>query len=115
MVKSQNMFVTEKTFKTFGHQHPFIIFGIPRTLNFVQNLGFETFSNIFDETYDSEDNTNKRLQMIINNVKNFEKRPYDKETVDKIEHNKNLFYNSRLIEQRIIKEIIEPILEYAET
>lgn len=115
MITSNKMFVTEKTFKTFAHSHPFMVFGIPGTLNFLQTLGFETFSNMFDETYDSIDNNTTRLNAIVDNIKNFVKAPYDNLTLEKIAYNKNLFYNKELIEKKIVKEIIEPILEYAET
>lgn len=114
-VESNVMFVTEKTFKTFAYSHPSLIFGITGTLKFLQSLGFETYSNLFDESYDNKNNLIDRLNCICDNIKNFVKTPYDKLTLQKIEHNKNLFYNKQIVEQQIIKEIIEPIYEYAET
>lgn len=115
LVESNTMFVTEKTFKPFAYSHPLLVFGIPGTLTFLQNIGFETYSNLFDESYDNKINIIDRLNCIYDNIKNFIKVPYDKLTLQKIEHNKNLFYNKQIIEQQIIKEIIEPIYEYAET
>lgn len=114
-ITSTEMFVTEKTFKTFAHSHPFMVFGIPGTLKFLQNLGFETYENMFDQRYDNITDYSERLNILVDNIKNFTKTPYDALTLQKIEHNKNLFYNRDLIESIIIKEIIEPILEYAET
>lgn len=114
-ITSTEMFVTEKTFKTFAHSHPFMVFGIPGTLKFLQNLGFETYENMFDQRYDNITDYRERLNILVDNIKNFTKTPYDALTLQKIEHNKNLFYNQDLIESIIIKEIVEPILEYAET
>lgn len=112
---SGQMFVTEKTFKTFAHLHPFMVYGVPGTLKFVQELGFETFDNLFDESYDTEIDNQRRLRLLVENVKNFKKVPYDKLTLDKLDYNKNLFFNKELVEQMVINEVINPIIEYAET
>lgn len=107
--------ISEKTFKCFAHQHPFMVFGCPGTLNHVKNLGFATYDNMFDETYDNIIDYNKRLDIIYTNIINFEKKQYDQITLEKIMHNKNLFFNKSLVRQKIINEVVEPILEYAET
>jgi hypothetical protein len=110
-----DMFVTEKTFKPISFQQPFMVFGYPGTLAHLRTLGFETFENLFDESYDNEKNHYQRLQLIKNNVKNFIQTPYDKLTLDKIQHNHNHFFDRALVEQRIIHEIINPLIEYVNT
>lgn len=114
-VRNDILDVSEKTFKCFAHQHPFMVFGCPGTLNHVKNLGFATYDNMFDETYDNINNTHERLNAIVTNIINFEKKQYDQITLEKIMHNKNLFFNKSLVRQKIINEVVEPILEYAET
>ena len=113
---SDRPFVTEKTFKPIQYQHPFMVYGHSGTLKFLHNLGFETFENLFDESYDSvvasTSIDKKKLEIIINNVKNFEKGPRDQLTQEKIQHNRAQFSNMALVESRFVKEIIEPIMEF---
>ena len=85
------------------------------TLQYLRDLGFETYGNIFDETYDNLTNPNERELKLIDIVKNYNNIPYDSLTLEKIEHNFNLFYNQTLVKDKIKKEVIEPILEYAES
>ena len=108
-----DLFVTEKTFKPIAFQHPFVICGMPKTLEFLHNNGFETYGHIFDESYDTLDSFEDRLDIIYNNIKNFSKEKYlDPLTEQKIKHNHNHFYNTNLVLQGIIKDIIEPMTEW---
>jgi hypothetical protein len=113
-VSTPELFITEKTFKPIAYQHPFLILGQPKVLNYLRSQGFETYNNIFDESYDDEYDLDKRLEKIINNVKEFNQIPYDAITLEKLIHNQSLFFNKELIIERIRKEIIEPTVEYAE-
>jgi len=106
---------TDKTFKACAYYHPFLIAGQSHTLERLQHLGFETFNNIFDETYDDIEDFDQRLNAVIKNIDNFESVPYNAITIGRLLHNHNLFFNQQLVEDRIVKEIIEPLLEYAET
>ena len=111
-------FITEKTMKPLAYRHPFMIYGQTNTLQHLHSLGFETFENLFDESYDQITNSNLnqpdlKLAKIIDNVKNFVRQPYDKLTLDKIEHNYHLHFNKHLVKQRVLSEIIQPLLHYA--
>lgn len=112
---NEPLFITEKTFKPISFCHPFIIFGQPGILKYLKSQGFETFENIFDESYDNEYDVNKRLNNIVDQINNYSHKTYDLVTLTKLKHNKELFFNKQLIKNKIIKEIVEPILEYAET
>lgn len=107
-------FITEKSFKPIAYKHPYMIYGQAGTLKNLKILGFETYENLFDESYDLIQDKNKRLDVIIENIKNFNQQPYDLITSDKLEHNHHLFFNQNLVVSSIKKEIIEPLLEYAE-
>lgn len=109
------IFPSEKIFKPMALYHPFIVSGQPGLLNYIRNLGFETFENLFDESYDTETEFDKRLTIIVENVKQFNKQDYNKLTWEKLRHNNNLLYNTDVIEQGLIEEIFNPIIEYAET
>lgn len=109
------IWLTEKTAKPIAFQHPFVILGQMGSLQTLKNMGFETFENLFDESYDTESNWIKRLDTLTNNVKQFQKRPYDFVTEQKIKHNYELFFNNQLATKWAVEEIIYPLLNYAES
>jgi hypothetical protein len=92
-----------------------MIAGQKGCLQYLQNLGFETFDNMFDESYDLLENYNDRINLIAQNVKEFCPEPYTQLTIEKMKHNHNLFFDQPLVENKIIQEIVHPLLEYAET
>ena len=57
-------FMTEKTVKPLLIGQPFVIYGSQRFLQHVKNLGFSTFSDLWDESYDQEPNYKKRAAMV---------------------------------------------------
>jgi hypothetical protein len=114
-VEKVDMFVTEKTFKPMAFYHPFVIVAQPGHLQFLRNNGFETFGNLFDESYDDIKDWLPRLIAVINTVKNFNQSPHNQLTLQKLEHNHNQFYDQSLIETRLVNEIINPMIEYAES
>jgi hypothetical protein len=107
-------FVTEKSFKPMAFQHPFQIHGAPGTLQYIQHQGFVTYSNLFDESYDSLVDVD-RLTKIQQNLREFKQEPYTAETLERIEHNRARFFDRGLVRQRIKEEIVNPLREYAET
>ena len=105
--------ITEKTYKPIAFNHPFIVWGQAGSLQRLNQLGFATYSNIFDESYDQVLDPRQRLEHIVTCIANFEQEPYGKDTLDRLIHNRNHFYNQDIVDSRIIVEVIEPILEYA--
>lgn len=61
--------LSEKTFKAMLNKHPFILVGVPKTLQLLKELGYKTFSPWIDESYDDEYDDCKRLLMIIQEIK----------------------------------------------
>lgn len=109
------LFITEKSFKPLAFKHPFMSISQPGTLDHLKTCGFETFENIFDESYASCDDLKIRIFSILEQTEKYIKQPYDSLTLEKIEHNYNLFYNKQRIDQIVNEAIIHPIIEYAET
>tara|TARA_B100000927_G_scaffold289993_1_gene287752 strand:+ start:2966 stop:4078 length:1113 start_codon:yes stop_codon:yes gene_type:complete len=66
---SNHMFINEKTFKPIACLQPFLINGMPGSLKHLQELGFVTFKNWWDESYDQEIDFIKRTNMVANIVK----------------------------------------------
>lgn len=62
-------YISEKTFKGIQHLHPFVIVGKPGIIKYLKNLGFQTFSDFWDETYDEINNDSDRMIVISNLIK----------------------------------------------
>ena len=58
-------FLTEKTFKSIMNMHPFILLSAPGSLEHLRKLGYKTFPNSIDESYDKEINAVKRMDMVL--------------------------------------------------
>jgi hypothetical protein len=57
--------LTEKSFKPAKEKHPFIIVGAQHSLKAMHELGFKTFGEFWDESYDAIPNHRERLLEII--------------------------------------------------
>jgi hypothetical protein len=109
--------ISEKTFKPLAYYHPFVLWGSPYILQYIKDLGFETFSHLFDESYDAILNNKQRLDAvcsIVSEVLPKHKTMFlDKQTQDILKHNHNLFFCDS-IEQRFNDDIVSQILEFIE-
>ncbi len=65
------IFLSEKTWKAIAAKHPFVVFGNPGTLKWLQTQGFQTFHPLFDETYDQVDDLCTRKNLILNQVERY--------------------------------------------
>lgn len=63
------VFLTEKIFKPIAHKHPFIVISRPKTLSLLKDLGYKTFENIIDESYDNENDDVTRMMMVLEETK----------------------------------------------
>jgi hypothetical protein len=94
-----NIFPTEKTYRTIFGMQPFIVVTNPGFLKFLKSMGFKTFPEFFDESYDEIENPWERMNAIVKEIKKIcslsleelHDRYYN--IFDKLEHNRN-----RLIE-----------------
>lgn len=60
--------VTEKIYKAIAYRIPFMVVGSAGTLSYLRKLGYETFPEFFDESYDTMQDPTKRMQCIIKNL-----------------------------------------------
>jgi len=92
------LFVTEKTYMPFVNYHPFIITSGPGCLEYLRSEGYETFPELFDESYDTITNRATRLNVIMNNIERWCNNDIQAlHTIywniwDKLEHNRNHFF-----------------------
>ena len=108
-------FITEKTWKAVAMQHPFMVLGEIGTLEHMRSLGFETFENLWDESYDTMPDLSDRVAKIVHNVVQYVKQPLDQITLQKIQHNHARFFDQTWILQLTMDQIIKPIYDYAES
>lgn len=93
-------FITEKTTKLFYYGHPFIVIGGKNTLKELRSMGFKTFPELFDESYDSMPCNLDKLIFICNQIKAYN-TPEGIEKLktiipklkDKLIYNRNHFIN----------------------
>lgn len=88
---------TEKTAKPIVGKRPFVIFGSPGQLQALRTMGFKTFSNVIDESYDKEKNMHKRFKMVLDSM--YQLSLLDPQSVyaqlaDILSHNKKHFENT---------------------
>lgn len=89
--------VTEKSFKPLFYKQPFIIAGAPYSLEYLKKKGYKTFSNWFDESYDSETDHDSRLIKIVELCKTInewspeQKQKFIEETKEVLEYNYDTF------------------------
>ncbi len=61
--------ITEKPLKPLLNFHPLIVFGNPGALALIRELGFVTFPELFDESYDEECDPRRRFEMAFAQVR----------------------------------------------
>ena len=57
--------LTEKTFKPIVSKQPFILLAAPGNLAYLKSYGFKTFDNIIDESYDSIQDNDSRIEAVV--------------------------------------------------
>jgi hypothetical protein len=61
-------FVTEKTYKPLLAGHPFIALSSQGFYSHLHSMGFKTWPDLIDESFDQEPDVNKRINMISQEV-----------------------------------------------
>lgn len=113
LLENHGVLISEKTYKPLGMLHPFMIMGQPTALESIRKAGFETFSELWDESYDNEVNFFKRLDCIVENIQQFDHRSLDNPlTQGKLQHNRNRFFDQSVIDQKLKQQIIDPIIKF---
>jgi hypothetical protein len=68
---------SEKVFQAIQYQKPFIVVGPPKTLEYIRSLGFKTFNDFWDESYDDELHHGERLAKIFDVLEKIINTPTD--------------------------------------
>ena len=73
-LEKETLFLSEKTFKPITFLQPFVIIGRPGTLKLLKSLGYKTFHEYWDESYDDEVDDNRRLYKAVDAIKSIIKK-----------------------------------------
>ena len=93
--------ISEKTLKSAYYELPIMIVGVPGQLASFKSLGFETFPEFFDESYDTISYQGERFNIIKENMMRLSTMDlddihaiyYSDIVQDKLKHNKQNFIN----------------------
>ncbi len=107
----KKLHLTEKIFKPIVSRRPFILIAAPGNLAYLKSYGFKTFDRWIDESYDNEQDDDKRISMAVSQLEKLcelsmdELRDMQKEMQDILDYNFDHFYGEfRTI---IVDEMLE--------
>jgi len=92
-------FISEKTWKPISSKRPFVIVGPIGSLKNLQNLGFKTFGDFWDESYDTIADPVLRMTEIVKIIENIcDKTINELQNIcismgDILQYNSDLFFN----------------------
>ena len=101
----QKTHLTEKIFKPIVLRMPFLLVGCPNNLEYLRSYGFKTFGDYWDESYDSELDPIRRMQMVTQILKDINELPVNEQQdmlrsmSHILEHNYNLFNDPKFVMQ----------------
>jgi hypothetical protein len=75
LFEDSRIYLTEKILRPIACGHPFILAAGPSSLEFLRSYGFETFRPWIDESYDTETNHARRLEMITEEMRRISSLP----------------------------------------
>lgn len=102
------LYLSEKIFKPITMCQPFLLFGKSYSLQKLKELGFQTFSEFWDEGYDLELDDSKRFDMICQQIININKLSLSQcrdmyiKMIPILKHN---YYNSFKIRENVNYEL----------
>ena len=104
VVDGAKIHLTEKILRPIACGHPFLLAAGPGALAYLRRYGFQTFNSIFDESYDQEIDTVKRLELIIKTMQQIQSLDdQDWKKIQQIaDYNKQHFFSEEFI--NLVKE-----------
>lgn len=100
VIHCNEVFLSIISFKGIVEKRPFVIFGVPGTIKYLNTLGFKTFNDFWDESYDQIENFEDRTQAILDILKSLSKKSSQElqsmlcSMQDILEYNFNHFINT---------------------
>ena len=85
-------FFTEKTWKAIYAKQLFLLISAPGSVERLRNFGFDTYDDIIDHSYDNELDLEKRIFMVVNEIKRLEPNILELHQLTIDRRYKNFFY-----------------------
>jgi hypothetical protein len=107
-------FITEKIWKPLIAQQIFVVHGKQHYLKNLRELGFQTFNNTFDESYDLEADNDRRIEKIVDLcgwLKTQDAQRLYSVTEDIRKHNTAHFFNESAL-KKIVNETVLGLLKF---
>lgn len=99
-------FLTEKIYKPLAYGMPFMVIGNRGSLQRLRDLGFQTFPEWFDESYDEEENFSMRTRAMLDSYEKFLSEDHSiEEIMPALEHNFNRIHDRFWIMSRMVDPI----------
>jgi len=90
--------ITEKTFKAIALEMPFVLVATAGSLAYLREYGFQTFADVFDESYDLETDDILRIEKVVTLLKQLDdltveqRQAIHQRCLPIVEHNYRHFY-----------------------
>jgi hypothetical protein len=107
-------FITEKTVKPIATKTPFLTVSTCYYLEYLQQQGFQTFSNIIDESYDRQPLVEDRIRLMLEQLQDIIRNgseAFYKECASVLEHNQNRLFEINGCKQYVTDIFIAKQLE----
>lgn len=115
LTTNDNWFLCEKSYKAIAAHHPFLLASTQGNLSYLRGQGFETFPELWDESYDDEPDYQIRIDRLVDIIQQFDKSSWDQHLVkEKLQHNRARFFDRTLTKKFCNETVIEPVLRFAE-
>ena len=106
---SHEVFLTEKIWKPIIAEQLFVVHGNHLTLQTLRDLGFKTFNNYFDESYDLEADRHEKIKKIIQLCETLQHSDWKDlylQTKAIRKHNRENFFNEESLSKSINQTLI---------
>ncbi len=103
------VFMTEKIWKPIIAQQVFVVHGNHLYLQKLREMGFKTFGSYFDESYDLENDKDKKIDAIVSLCKHLKTVNWQdiyRQTIALRQHNYDTLFNKEKLSEQINKTLI---------
>jgi hypothetical protein len=105
--RTENTFISEKTWKPIFSGQLFLILGSVGTVEYLRDVGIDVFDDIIDHSYDQEPDLEKKIGMLMTAIGNLLAQDLDQiwlDTYHRRQKNLDLVYSSAF-QQRMFTDI----------
>jgi hypothetical protein len=115
LTTNDHHFLCEKSYKPLACKHPFIMASTQGNLAYLRSQGFESFPELFDESYDDIADWRRRVDRVAELARDFDVRSIDNpQTKEKLLYNSARFFDQQLTQQMTQQSIVQPLLNFIE-